>query len=85
VGGTFAAVKTILESDDLNCMASTACTPEEMKSEMSGRLMIATLLSLAAVAGNPSSVMAQLQSVDQALELSRKTGRPIFALAGNKT
>ena len=29
--------------------------------------------------------LAQMQSVDQAVQLSQATGRPIFALAGNKT
>jgi hypothetical protein len=28
---------------------------------------------------------AQLQSVDEALAISKKTGRPIFAMAGQKT
>jgi len=30
-------------------------------------------------------LMAQLQSVDDAIAQSRSTGRPIFAMAGNKT
>jgi hypothetical protein len=33
----------------------------------------------------PSLTVGQLQSVDEALQLSRKTGRPIFAMAGSKT
>ena len=28
---------------------------------------------------------AQLPTIDEAIDISQKTGRPIFALAGNKT
>ena len=43
------------------------------------------LLGLAGAMILPTAGVAQLQSVDEALELSRVTGRPIFAMAGNKT
>jgi len=33
----------------------------------------------------PSALRAQLQSVDEAIQASQTTGRPIFAMAGNKT
>jgi hypothetical protein len=52
---------------------------------MFARWMTGPVALLAIVAGFPYAVMAQLQSVDQALEISKKTGRPIFAMAGNKT
>jgi hypothetical protein len=32
-----------------------------------------------------SQAGAQLPTIDEALAISQKTGRPIFALAGNKT
>jgi hypothetical protein len=38
---------------------------------------------LLAAASSPAR--AQIQTVDEALVLSKKTGRPIFALAGSKT
>jgi hypothetical protein len=33
----------------------------------------------------PTYAAAQLHSVDEALSASKKTGRPIFAMAGQKT
>lgn len=38
-----------------------------------------------AIVAASATASAQLTSVDEAVALSRKTGRPIFALAGNKT
>jgi hypothetical protein len=46
------------------------------------RLRDLVLLSLVPLA---SQSHAQLESVDEAVAISRKTGRPIFALAGQKT
>ncbi len=43
------------------------------------------MLCLGALVSLPSVLTAQLQSVDDALAISKKTGRPIFAMAGNKT
>jgi hypothetical protein len=44
-----------------------------------------TVLALGLLASLPAGVLAQLQSVDEAERLSKATGRPIFAMAGNKT
>ena len=44
-----------------------------------------TLLAVCTTMTLPALVLAQMQSVDEALALSRKTGRPVFALAGNRT
>lgn len=35
--------------------------------------------------GLSAALWAQPQTVDEALQLSQTTGRPIFAMAGNKT
>ena len=43
------------------------------------------LISCGLLYGLPSSLLAQLHSVDEALQASRTTGRPVFAMAGNKT
>jgi hypothetical protein len=43
------------------------------------------LLSCGLLCGLPSRLPAQLHSVDEAMLASRTTGRPIFALAGDKT
>jgi hypothetical protein len=42
-------------------------------------------ISCGLLCGMPSALWAQMQSVDQAVQLSQATGRPIFALAGSKT
>jgi hypothetical protein len=47
--------------------------------------VLALVLSCGLFCGLPSVVWGQSQSVDQAVQLSQATGRPIFALAGNKT
>ena len=49
------------------------------------RSSIRTLLSACTVFTLPSLVLGQSYSVDESLALSRKTGRPIFAMAGDKT
>ena len=46
---------------------------------------IRMLVAAAAVCTVPALASAQLKDIDEALSLSRKTGRPIFAMAGNKT
>lgn len=43
------------------------------------------VISCGLLCGMPSVLLAQMQSVEQAVQLSQATGRPIFALAGNKT
>lgn len=35
--------------------------------------------------GLPAALRAQPQTVDEAMQLSQTTGRPVFAMAGNKT
>ena len=47
----------------------------------------ATLASLicAILGGAVAHAQSQLPTVDQAIALSQKTGRPIFAMAGQKT
>jgi hypothetical protein len=55
------------------------------KRNMSYQAVQRTIICLGVFAGLPSVLVAQLQSVDEAIALSRKTGRPIFAMAGNKT
>ena len=52
---------------------------------MSQQSVQRVILSLGVLASLPSVLMAQLQSVDEALATARRTGRPIFAMAGNKT
>lgn len=47
--------------------------------------VFAVVISGGLVCGLPSAVWGQAQSVDQAVQLSQATGRPIFALAGSKT
>jgi hypothetical protein len=49
------------------------------------RLVQRIVVCLGVLASLPSVLMAQLQSVDEALAVSKRTGRPIFAMAGNKT
>jgi len=46
---------------------------------------LSLVISCGLSCGLPSVVWAQSQSVEQAVQLSQATGRPIFALAGNKT
>ena len=43
------------------------------------------LLSVYIVLTLPALVLGQVYSIDASLALSRKSGRPIFAMAGNKT
>jgi hypothetical protein len=43
---------------------------------------LATIASLVALT---STALAQLPTVEEALEISQQTGRPIFALAGQKS
>lgn len=52
---------------------------------MSDKLVQRTVVFLGVLATLPSMLMAQLQSVDDAIAQSRSTGRPIFAMAGDKT
>jgi len=52
---------------------------------MIGRWTVRALLSACTMFTVPAMVLGQLYSVDESLELSRKTGRPIFAMAGNET
>jgi len=52
---------------------------------MSRQLFQRIFICLGVLAGLPPMLMAQLQSVDDAIAQSRSTGRPIFAMAGNKT
>lgn len=47
--------------------------------------IFAVMISGGLVGGLPSELWGQVQSVDQAVQLSQATGRPIFALAGSKT
>ena len=44
-----------------------------------------TMVGGAILLAFPAVVLAQLHSVDEAAALSKTTGRPIFAMAGNKT
>ena len=52
---------------------------------MSRSSLVGAIVCCAALASLPSVAVGQLQSVDEALKISRKTGRPIFAMAGSKT
>ena len=52
---------------------------------MSRSSFVGALVCCASLVSLPSVVVGQLQSVDEAVQLSRKTGRPIFAMAGSKT
>jgi hypothetical protein len=47
--------------------------------------VLPVVISCGLFCGMPSALWAQVQSVDQAVQLSQATGRPIFALAGSKT
>ena len=47
--------------------------------------VLSVVISCGLLCGMPSVLWAQVQSVEQAVQLSQATGRPIFALAGNKT
>lgn len=47
--------------------------------------VLPVVVSCSLMCGTPTVIWAQLQSVDQAVQLSQATGRPIFALAGDKT
>ena len=47
--------------------------------------VLPVVISCGLFCGMPSVLWAQVQSVDQAVQLSQATGRPIFALAGSKT
>jgi hypothetical protein len=48
-------------------------------------IRIASLVSLGLLASGVASAQIKLPTVDEALELSGKTGRPIFAMAGQET
>jgi hypothetical protein len=52
---------------------------------MSGDSLHRMTIGCAILLAMPSVLLAQLQSVDEATALSKITGRPIFAMAGNKT
>ena len=47
--------------------------------------MIAGSLGLAWIALVSAELRAALLTIDEAIEMSQKTGRPIFAVAGSKT
>ena len=47
--------------------------------------VLPVVISCGLFCGMPSVLSAQVQSVEQAVQLSQATGRPIFALAGQKT
>jgi hypothetical protein len=47
--------------------------------------VLPAVISCSLLCGIPSELWAQMQSVEQAVQLSQATGRPIFALAGSKT
>lgn len=47
--------------------------------------MIAGSLALAWIALGSAELRAALLTIDEAVELSQKYGRPIFAVAGSKT
>ena len=55
------------------------------KSLMIRCAVLPVVISCGLFCGMPSALWAQVQSVDQAVQLSQATGRPIFALAGSKT
>ena len=52
---------------------------------MANRPIILMLFAITIICTQPASALAQLQSVDEAQALSRKTGLPIFVMAGNRT
>jgi len=49
------------------------------------RSVLPVVIWCSLICGLPSILWSQLQSVDQAVQLSQASGRPIFALAGSKT
>ncbi|NLF70253.1 MAG: hypothetical protein GX575_14535 [Candidatus Anammoximicrobium sp.] len=46
---------------------------------------LSVLLASGLLASLPTTLYGQLESVDEAIKASQTTGRPIFAMAGNKT
>lgn len=52
---------------------------------MSRQLVQQIVVCFGVLANLPSVLMAQLQSVDEAMATARRTGRPVFAMAGSKT
>ncbi len=47
--------------------------------------VLPVVIACGLVCAMPFELWAQMQPVDQAVQLSQATGRPIFALAGSKT
>ncbi len=47
--------------------------------------VLPVVISCGAFFSLASALRAQLQSIDEAIQTSQTTGRPIFAMAGNKT